>query len=292
MKTTLLPASEHGQLAIILAIMLVLILGMVAMVMDLGVYYREKANMQNVTDMAALAAAVKLPDTTAAANAALQVTGENGYVVGERGVLSIDIIPNPDGTHPARYLVRLRRNMPPYLSRILGHRGTLITTQAMAQFMIKGIVPWMFFKQALDSLVFGEEYTLKQGPFGAETGNFNIVQLSGPGASNYLKDLKYGYDGYLTLGQILQTKTGNVAGPTKTGVDYRLSTGDPIILVPSTNDLPPTGTGPVTIHGFAAFRLINATKVGQECYVRAVLLDYRTLPWVHGGAGLRTCLIR
>jgi hypothetical protein len=287
--------SERGQLAIMLAIMLVLILGTAALVMDLGVYYQEKANMQHVTDAAALAAAVQLPDNNAANSAALQVTTENGYVVGERGVVSIDFLPNPDGTHPARYLVRMRRNMPPYLSRILGHRGTLLETQAVAQFMVKGIAPWMFFKHDIDTLVYGNEYILKQGPFGAETGNFNCVQLTGPGAACYLKDLKFGYDGYLTLGETLQTETGNMAGPTKTGVDYRLNSPDPedrIVLVPATNDLPPNGTGPVTIHGFAAFRLEQATKVGNDCYVRAVLVNYRTLPWTHGGAGLRTCLIR
>lgn len=290
-----LHTSERGQLAIMLAIMLVLILGTAALVTDLGVYYREKANMQSVTDTAALAAAVKLPDATEANNAALEVTTENGYVVGERGVISIDFLPNPDGVHPARYLVRIRRSMPPYLSRILGHRGTLLETQAVAQFMVKGIVPWMFFKHDIDSLVYGNEYTLKQGPFGASSGNFNCVQLTGPGAANYLDDLKFGYDDFLTLGETLQTETGNKAGPTKTGVDYRLHSSDPedrIILVPATNDLPPNGTGPVTIHGFAAFRLEQATKVGDECYVRAVLLNYHTLPWTRGGAGLRTCLIR
>jgi hypothetical protein len=280
-------------MVIMLAFMIVVLLGMAALVLDLGIYYREKASLQGVADAAALAAANKVPNADAAAAVALQVMEENGYVFGQKGVMGIDTILNPDGAHPARYLVRLRKSMPAYFSHLLGHSGSQLEATATSVFLVKGIVPWIFYLPDTDTFSYDQPYTLKQGALGGETGNFGCLRLSGSGSDKYLEDLMYGYQSFLELGAELQTEPGNKSGPTKRGVDYRIRSddlNDRIVICPATRDLVPHGASEtLTVHGFAAFRLVSATRVGDECYVQATFLNFKTIPWALGG--LRICLI-
>lgn len=284
-------APVRGQLIVMLALFLVVLLGVAALVLDLGIYYREKANLQNVTDAAALSACVQLPDTTAAQTTVHQVLQENGYVLGQGGLIGVDAIPNPDGLHPARYLVRMRRNMPPFLSVFLGYHGSLIQTEALAVFVVKGIVPWIFYLPDTMEFDYENPYTLKTGPLGVVTGNFGCLRLTAPGADAYREDVIYGYQGFVEMGQMLTTQPGNVAGPTKVGVDERIRNGDLIVICPATYSAVPEGASvDVRLDGFCAFRLSDAYKVADTCYVYATFINYKTVPWAQGG--VRTCLIR
>lgn len=58
---------EHGQILVITALLLVVLLGMVALVVDVGRFQRERGQVQNVVDASALAAAAELPDDAALA---------------------------------------------------------------------------------------------------------------------------------------------------------------------------------------------------------------------------------
>ncbi|MEX2158992.1 MAG: Tad domain-containing protein [Dehalococcoidia bacterium] len=54
--------SENGQILVLFALLLSALIGMVAMVVDVGFFLRERQNLQNVVDASALAAAQELPD--------------------------------------------------------------------------------------------------------------------------------------------------------------------------------------------------------------------------------------
>lgn len=49
-------------------------------------------------------------------------------------------------------------------------------------------------------------------------GNFGPAALGGTGASNYESNIINGYDGFIQIGDILQTETGNMTGPTRDGI--------------------------------------------------------------------------
>ena len=123
---------SDGQAIIIISIMVTLLFVVGALVLDVGNMDSERAAMQAASDAAALAGAEYLPDTDAAREAALQMAQENGYVVGEHGVVEIQTIPNPDGAHPSRYLVIIKKRVVHSLAQVIGLRNSVVTTHALA----------------------------------------------------------------------------------------------------------------------------------------------------------------
>lgn len=71
--------SQKGTAALLTAIMMTVILGFCAMVVDIGRVSMEKNKLQNTVDAAALAAAQDLPDTAAASLTVNDYLNKNGY---------------------------------------------------------------------------------------------------------------------------------------------------------------------------------------------------------------------
>lgn len=71
--------SKKGITTIMIAIMMTLILGFCALVVDIGRVSLEKGRLQNAVDSAALAAAQDLPDTIAATDTANDYMAMNGF---------------------------------------------------------------------------------------------------------------------------------------------------------------------------------------------------------------------
>lgn len=91
--------AETGQAVVVLVLFLVVIVGLVGAVLDLGAWFRADRSTQSTADAAALAGAQELPDNPAQAAArALEYANKNDGGVGadditfETGVLSNDTI--------------------------------------------------------------------------------------------------------------------------------------------------------------------------------------------------------
>ena len=75
---------ETGQAAVLSVIFMAALLGAVAMVLDVGSWFREQRATQSAADAAALAAAQALPESTGTSSAlAAQYLGSNGGGAGE-----------------------------------------------------------------------------------------------------------------------------------------------------------------------------------------------------------------
>ena len=74
----LLRRDERGQVIVLLAVTLVVLLGMGALVIDVGRAYVVKRHLQASVDAAALAGAQALPDASAATSAAYAYSGKRG----------------------------------------------------------------------------------------------------------------------------------------------------------------------------------------------------------------------
>lgn len=72
------PADERGQAAVLMALMLVVLLGFAALVIDVGYAYYVKRSLQASADAAALAGAQELPDPAAAEAVAENYSGIDG----------------------------------------------------------------------------------------------------------------------------------------------------------------------------------------------------------------------
>lgn len=88
--------NESGQAVVLMVLALVVLLGMAALVLDVGAWFHDKRRLQGTADAAALAGAQQLPDDPAAAkDMALTYAGRNGGdVAGSDVVISTTVLPN------------------------------------------------------------------------------------------------------------------------------------------------------------------------------------------------------
>lgn len=122
---------------------------------------------------------------------------------------------------------------------------------------LTGVAPLAMYRT---DYVAGASYTIKQGGGDKYTaGNYGALALSGNGASDYESDFKNGYSGTISVGDVLNVKTGNMSGPTDDSVNYRIANGTDEVLIVLT-DAFPKGSGTITVVGFAAFRVTSSSQ--------------------------------
>ena len=127
-------------------------------------------------------------------------------------------------------------------------------------------------------------------------GWFGALALGGPGASRYEDNLTFGYSGSLKIGDIIDIQTGNISGPTKRAIDYRIAEDkhtpyctvdnfkrdcSRLIKVPV---IEPVASKKVKIIGFAMFLIDDATGHGNESYVKGKFVKTITSGEIDPGA--------
>jgi hypothetical protein len=261
--------NEQGSVLIIVAVSFVVLLGLVALVVDIGLLYSQRESLVRAVTAAALAGVQKLPDDPdLAETVGLEYARLNGIEAQDE--LTAEATDEEIG-------VRTRRKVPMQFAQVFGLKTLPVSASAKARVgavkRISGAVPFGVVKQ---NFVFGQEYTLKFGSESSEnvySGNFGALALGGTGASNYRKNICEGCGLSLEVGDWVPTETGNMNGPTKQGVDERVRgcmhvpscTYDNFVpgcprfaIVPVIDSLEVNGRGEVKIVGFAAFFITGA----------------------------------
>ena len=126
----------------------------------------------------------------------------------------------------------------------------LIKRQGEQLSYAKGAIPIAIQKGAYTS---GQEILLKQSP--PQSGNFGCLALGARGANTYRDNLKYGYNQTLKTGDLIDTEPGNMAGPTKEAVQYRISTGKTKVIVPVVTTWEESGRKQIKIEGFTILEI-------------------------------------
>jgi hypothetical protein len=118
---------ERGQALVLTTIFCAALLGMAALVLDVGHWYRSKRDLQAVADAAALAGAQALPENPGQANAiAIQYAHDNGG-------------PTPTVSFTSKYLpndtihVELSRTEPGFFSKVFSIDSVNIGSRATAR---------------------------------------------------------------------------------------------------------------------------------------------------------------
>jgi hypothetical protein len=119
-------------------------------------------------------------------------------------------------------------------------------------------------------------YIIKQSGGEALTpGNFGCLDLDGNhggGANDYEDRIKYGYEGTLEIGDLIYPETGNMAGPTVDGVQYRIDNNLLDMRIPVVSGFGNGQSDQVEIIGFLNFRLTQgATSEGNGNNARATV---------------------
>lgn len=125
---------KRGISIIYAALTMVIFLGLMGLVVDVGYLYRQRADAQRAADAAALAGALRLPDNNAALASAQYYAALNGYNVNVSGVTVTGLV-NPDGTHPNWYRVRVRRPERLFFGSVFRLYTTQIGATAVAEYL-------------------------------------------------------------------------------------------------------------------------------------------------------------
>lgn len=317
---------ERGAVLIWVALFLLVILGFVSLGIDTAKVAAARTQLQNAADAAALAgASIVDPETgyldQAAGLAAAMATGaaNNAFVDGMEPVTvqASDVSFPSDST--CRVIVRREAGfggqVVMHIAQVLGINGLSMTADATAMSMPVtqvncGLAPLFMSPPPGEEFQVGcaTSYTIKLGGGAGSEGNYGALQLpsctNGPcagmnpsGAATYRCLLENGYCCPVAIGDVLETQTGNVSGPTRQGMTQRFNSdsdrrtnicysdytgnGARVIFVPITTD-PSQGHTTVTVLKFAAFFLKDIPGNGPDAEINGEFL-YETVPGSGGG---------
>ena len=223
-----------GQVTFLVAALVAIFGGMTAVAVDLGSYMAERRDLQNAADSIALAASQDLPNASEAQAAAGVWATNNGI---DHSSLDVTVIPQSLPAEPnPKVIVEVERDHSFIFARLVGIESALVSASATAIRTSPGggpgIMPWGVQAAVKDLAAPGDEVVLKYDASGGQTGNFGALRIDGNGASVYGDSVKYGsQEGLCVAGASacpdpsqVQTEPepGNMTGPTKGAVDYRL----------------------------------------------------------------------
>lgn len=207
---------ERGNVIALVSLSLGALLVFTGLVIDGGMMMATRAHMQKAANAAALSAAQELTANEASvgtvAETVLRSHGEHGHM--DRLDISLK-----DRVH-----VGLTADVRLGFAGLFGFDTAPVSVAATAELglMGAGIGAAPLGINENIQLVYGEEYKLKVDETEVEAGYFGVLALGGPGAATYEDNLRFGYQGWIELEDILETQTGNIAGKTRSSIKERI----------------------------------------------------------------------
>lgn len=211
--------NERGSIIVIVSMGLAALVGLSALVTDYGAVALERRRLVTAADAAALAGAQELlkdlASSALAHAAAVNYASANGV---DPDSVAVTVPPNQ-----REILVQVENDVDFFFARIFGQAGTRVGARARAIVgpigAMIGIVPFSIVEQPL---VFGAPYELKFANWddsGLGSGSFGALALGGTGASKYRANIVNGYNGEISIGDVLDLEQGNMSGPTAQGIN-------------------------------------------------------------------------
>jgi Flp pilus assembly protein TadG len=265
--------NDSGQATVVTLIFLVVLLGMAALVLDIGSWYRADRATQSTADAAALAGAQALPYNPAnASSLALQYANKNGG-----GLSSSDIQITKGLSTNDTIQVHVRRAASGVFTKLFGVNSVNVGSTATARASLMQSAQYVapigvnikhpMLKGTSTCPCFGPGYTttLPLGKTGAP-GSFDLLNIDGSkggtGGQTLADWITKGYSGYLPIGSYL-SDTGAKWNDSlvQNALQARMNT---TLLFPVYDIL--TGTGAnATYHvvGWVGFYLTGHTASGS-----------------------------
>ncbi|WP_316571645.1 Tad domain-containing protein [Neobacillus sp. YIM B06451] len=259
--------NENGNVMVIVAVFMIVLLGFTAMVVDVGSLYLEKSKLQKALDAAVLAGAKELLNGEAKAKtAAIDIAKKNGVILVEE---DFDV-------EPFKYIKAPKTiDKSLFFAKVIGLNNANVSASSKAQLeggLIKkeGVVP-LGIKE--DQYKVGENYSLKSSE--SINGNFGYLELVGDkrtlrdqiigGAELEVSENLFGWtDPGEKWGQVVQGFESRIAKDNGIVKCQSFTTADDscqrVIIVPMVKEVKLEGKTKVEIVGFAAFyitRVVN-----------------------------------
>jgi Flp pilus assembly protein TadG len=245
---------ERGQALMFAALLLPILLGMTGMAIDIGTYAGHKRHLQNAADSIALAAAQDLCKVTCSDTTAAAASGKTWAVKNNINPSDVTLTFSGGSTTPTAHAT-IQTNHSFVFMKIVGIASKGIGASAAA---VKasygggaGIVPWSVTAATLNGVVSGSLVTVKYDSNNVSSGNFDPIRIDASGANTYGNSVQYGAQDVACAatttncstsscaagafptacaenspsctGPDCTPETGNVVGPTRTAVDFRMN---------------------------------------------------------------------
>jgi hypothetical protein len=276
---------ERGQVLVLSVLALTVLLGMTALVLDVGHWFRTQRRLQGTADAAALAGAQALPDDPGNANSlALNYAGMNGG-----GVAAADVTISRTTQDNDTIFVESHKTEPGFFSKIFGIDNVDIHARAKA---IVGppakalhVAPMVVFcdHQLIHNCdgkstpTFDVETTLPYDPMGAP-GAFGMLNLDGlngtPGTSDESNWILRGDNKYLGLGNYRSDPGAKFSsgGQLQDALDARIGT---VLLFPVYDTLGGTGQNAnYDIIGWIGFHLDSYDIQGNNATLTGYFTEF------------------
>jgi Flp pilus assembly protein TadG len=207
---------------VILTILIPVLLGVVAMAVDISTFDWTWSRMQSAADAAVLAGASNLPTSPSRA-----IATATAYAVTD-GMLAREVSTPTVAVDNLSISITLTRSVPYYFGRVLGLTASPVVVNATAGLLttgsVTGSMPIGLSFQT--TYAYGQAITLQPG--GGTANSWGALALGCTGASCYSNNLANGYPGTLTVGDTVQNEPGNKTGPTGTGIAARVTAGQTV----------------------------------------------------------------
>ncbi len=257
--------NEKGNGMLLFSLFFLIFIGIAGLVVDAGILYKTKGELRKTANAAVLSGAQEITNSdTAVTNVVQDILNAEGEVESFK-----ELLIKPDGENKLK--LTLEKDVPLYFMKLFKMNSVKVNAASSAAIspmtIAAGAVPLGIDKNT--PLEYLKEYKLKVDSGDSSYGNFGVLALSGVGANLYEQDLMYGYKSDLEVGDIIPTQTGNIAGKTRNGVNYRINSSpytvddyshrdDPrviLILIYEPYEIATNQLKSVKICGFAYFYL-------------------------------------
>jgi hypothetical protein len=186
--------------------------------LNMGIVYLNQAKLEKAMDSAVLAGVQELPG-----NPQLAIQVAHDYAV-QNGAPDAETVFSVDATNKI-ISGNSQKELGLFFARVLGFNTAHISAAAKARIApissTGGVVPFGVIE---GSYTFGQMVRLKEGagelPY---PGWFGPLRLGGSGAHVYRDNIKYGYPEMISIGDVIPIEPGNMSGPTRVGIEYRIN---------------------------------------------------------------------
>ena len=234
---------ERGQVVALYVLFLFAMLGMAGLVIDFGHWYQDKQAVQAEVDAAALAGASTLPSgwSTAQSTAAAQLV-KNG-MAGDSPTYTNTTNQTPNDS----VTVTVTRQSRTFFTSLFGLHSVAVTASAQATVQSyttvtsnHDIMPWGVMK---NSFTPGQPYNIYTDNSSSNNGALSLPYVNNAncpvpnGASPYRDEINGNLNACpISLNEMLDVKPGQNAGPTRQGIDARITNWQPLNAIVSYTD--------------------------------------------------------
>lgn len=261
------PKRHRAQVAIIVAVGISILLGMVSLVADYGLAVVTKNRLQYALDAAVLAGAQDLMVSGTLAQASAETYLQLNGVTLQEATIVVDVANR-------KVSGQATRGMETIFARFIGIDSVVLSASSeaiigSASSVSGGLRPYGIVDKYYE---FGEMMTLKQDE--SYRGNYGAVALGGSGASVLNDNAINGYQGTIKIGDQIDTEPGNIISVVNdvrerllldpstwenyTKESYRVWT------VPIVDSMVVSGKKTVTVVGFASIFVEDIVKQGGK----------------------------